>query len=169
MRAASGFGLSRGILMPKDEWGVKRLCGACGARFYDMMRNPISCPACGAAYSVDLAIAMKNRLAKATASKVVADVDDDEEEEDLDVIERDEEEEEEEAAIVEDDLIVAEEEEDDPAAAAAGSETADATEEDEVLEEDDIEEDVLLADEEEEEAEDDLGDFSGVGRDDKDV
>ncbi len=30
----------------KTEWGTKRICLSCGARFYDMNRDPITCPAC---------------------------------------------------------------------------------------------------------------------------
>jgi uncharacterized protein (TIGR02300 family) len=30
----------------KAEWGTKRICLNCGARFYDMNRDPIVCPAC---------------------------------------------------------------------------------------------------------------------------
>jgi uncharacterized protein (TIGR02300 family) len=30
----------------KPEWGSKRICLNCGARFYDMNRDPIVCPAC---------------------------------------------------------------------------------------------------------------------------
>ena len=33
--------------MPKDEWGVKRLCPHCGTRFYDLQRDPMTCPNCG--------------------------------------------------------------------------------------------------------------------------
>ena len=32
--------------MAKAEWGVKRACLACGARFYDMQKSPIVCPSC---------------------------------------------------------------------------------------------------------------------------
>lgn len=32
--------------MVKPEWGTKRLCLECGAKFYDMLRDPITCPAC---------------------------------------------------------------------------------------------------------------------------
>ena len=32
--------------MVKAEWGTKRICLNCGARFYDMQRDPIVCPAC---------------------------------------------------------------------------------------------------------------------------
>jgi uncharacterized protein (TIGR02300 family) len=30
----------------KPEWGVKRTCLSCGARFYDMQKSPIVCPSC---------------------------------------------------------------------------------------------------------------------------
>ena len=33
--------------MAKPEWGTKRQCSKCGARFYDMGNEPIICPACG--------------------------------------------------------------------------------------------------------------------------
>ncbi len=32
--------------MAKPEWGTKRLCTSCGARFYDLNRQPIECPKC---------------------------------------------------------------------------------------------------------------------------
>jgi len=38
--------------MPKPEWGVKRTCLSCAARFYDLGRDPITCPACGAEFDV---------------------------------------------------------------------------------------------------------------------
>lgn len=34
--------------MTKAEWGTKRTCTTCGARFYDMLKDPIICPKCGA-------------------------------------------------------------------------------------------------------------------------
>ena len=33
--------------MPKEEWGTKRLCPVCAARFYDLRNDPMTCPACG--------------------------------------------------------------------------------------------------------------------------
>ena len=36
--------------MAKPEWGSKRNCQSCGAKFYDLMRNPILCPSCGAQF-----------------------------------------------------------------------------------------------------------------------
>ena len=38
--------------MAKPEWGVKRLCANCGARFYDLMLDPITCPECGTVFEV---------------------------------------------------------------------------------------------------------------------
>jgi uncharacterized protein (TIGR02300 family) len=31
----------------KPELGTKRLCGECGAKFYDLNKDPITCPKCG--------------------------------------------------------------------------------------------------------------------------
>ncbi len=33
--------------MPKDEWGVKRVCPTTGKRFYDLNKNPIVSPYTG--------------------------------------------------------------------------------------------------------------------------
>jgi uncharacterized protein (TIGR02300 family) len=30
----------------KPELGTKRLCGNCGAKFYDLNKDPIVCPKC---------------------------------------------------------------------------------------------------------------------------
>ncbi len=32
--------------MAKPELGIKRTCQSCGAKFYDLSRNPIVCPRC---------------------------------------------------------------------------------------------------------------------------
>ena len=36
--------------MAKPEWGIKRACLSCGARFYDLKRDPIICPKCEAVF-----------------------------------------------------------------------------------------------------------------------
>ena len=38
----------------KQNRGTKRTCqnGECGARFYDLTHNPITCPICGSAYKI---------------------------------------------------------------------------------------------------------------------
>lgn len=33
--------------MAKPELGLKRVCVACGAKFYDLTRSPAICPKCG--------------------------------------------------------------------------------------------------------------------------
>lgn len=38
--------------MAKPELGMKRQCLSCGAKFYDLNRDPISCPKCGAHFQV---------------------------------------------------------------------------------------------------------------------
>lgn len=45
-----------GIFMAKAEWGVKRVCQelGCDARFYDLMRDPVICPKCGAELIVEM-------------------------------------------------------------------------------------------------------------------
>jgi uncharacterized protein (TIGR02300 family) len=36
----------------KPELGTKRLCAGCGAKFYDLNKDPITCPKCGTVYEV---------------------------------------------------------------------------------------------------------------------
>jgi uncharacterized protein (TIGR02300 family) len=36
--------------MHKPEWGIKRICQNCGAKFYDLRREPIVCPKCRTSY-----------------------------------------------------------------------------------------------------------------------
>jgi uncharacterized protein (TIGR02300 family) len=36
----------------KPELGTKRLCAGCGAKFYDLNKDPIACPKCGTVYEV---------------------------------------------------------------------------------------------------------------------
>lgn len=37
--------------MAKPELGAKRQCQSCGAKFYDLNKDPIICPKCGATYT----------------------------------------------------------------------------------------------------------------------
>jgi uncharacterized protein (TIGR02300 family) len=36
----------------KPELGTKRLCANCGAKFYDLSKDPIHCPKCGTVYVI---------------------------------------------------------------------------------------------------------------------
>lgn len=38
--------------MAKPELGAKRLCQSCATKFYDLNRDPILCPKCGAVFHV---------------------------------------------------------------------------------------------------------------------
>jgi uncharacterized protein (TIGR02300 family) len=38
----------KGSTVVKAELGTKRTCPSCAARFYDLLKNPIVCPKCGA-------------------------------------------------------------------------------------------------------------------------
>ena len=39
--------------MPKEEWGVKRLCPTTGKRFYDLNKDPIVSPYTGEVVTLD--------------------------------------------------------------------------------------------------------------------
>lgn len=65
--ARSGYGERRpadeaGVLLlgvagvAKPELGTKRQCQSCGARFYDLAREPITCPKCGTVFVVEVAV-----------------------------------------------------------------------------------------------------------------
>jgi uncharacterized protein (TIGR02300 family) len=56
--------------MVKPEWGAKRVCHSCGAPFYDMHRDPITCPKCGGVYDPE-AILKSRRARPAVAEKEV--------------------------------------------------------------------------------------------------
>jgi len=45
--------------MPKDEWGVKRICPTCSTRFYDLRTDPMHCPNCGATFTLESLTAVK--------------------------------------------------------------------------------------------------------------
>ena len=48
--------------MPKDEWGAKRLCPHCASRFYDLQRDPMTCPECGQSFTADSLVAGRGRV-----------------------------------------------------------------------------------------------------------
>jgi uncharacterized protein (TIGR02300 family) len=53
--------------MSKPEWGTKRICHSCGARFYDMSRQPIVCPKCST--TLDPEALIKKRRGRPPASE----------------------------------------------------------------------------------------------------
>ena len=98
--------------MAKPEWGTKRMCQSCGARYYDMRRDPPVCPKCetvfaprsstrqrrGAAVAAEEPTAVKPEKAKkkvkAVEEEAIEEFEDDavdSEEEDVDLMDSDDE------------------------------------------------------------------------------
>lgn len=135
--------------MPNPEWGVKRTCQTCGARFYDLMRDPILCPGCGSQFDIATITRVKRGKPAAKAA-VVIDEDEDLIDEDDDALDEDEEAEPDEDEV-EEDLVIADEDEDEDVVAKPAAAASDDDEiEDDLVEEedDDFAADVLLEDEE---------------------
>ncbi len=56
--------------MAKLEWGVKRVCQSCAAKFYDLNRSPITCPKCTAPFDPDALLnSRRSRPTPAKAAK----------------------------------------------------------------------------------------------------
>ena len=55
--------------MAKAELGTKRLCASCGAKFYDLNKDPITCPKCNTVFQV-AAVAPRTRPDPAAARAV---------------------------------------------------------------------------------------------------
>jgi uncharacterized protein (TIGR02300 family) len=74
----------------KPEWGTKRICQSCGARFYDFQRQPIVCPACGATFEPEALARSRRGRAAARVVPAVAPVDPEVDEDDLEKLDVDE-------------------------------------------------------------------------------
>ena len=74
--------------MVKPEWGQKRQCQSCAARFYDMLRSPIHCPKCGTVFEPEAQLKSRRRAEPKVAVKpkavVVDELADDLEVEEID-------------------------------------------------------------------------------------
>ena len=57
--------------MAKPELGTKRLCGSCGAKFYDLNKDPIVCPKCHTPMAV-AALTSRSRPEPAAAPRPIA-------------------------------------------------------------------------------------------------
>ena len=76
--------------MAKPKLGIKRTCLSCSAKFYDLEKDPILCPACGAEFDPESAMKLKRgRNAPANddkpAKEVKKEVEKTEEDSDLEV------------------------------------------------------------------------------------
>lgn len=56
------YGNDGGFCVAKPEWGIKRICPNCGARYYDMRKDPPVCPACNTPF--DPEALLKSRRAR---------------------------------------------------------------------------------------------------------
>jgi uncharacterized protein (TIGR02300 family) len=56
----------------KPELGTKRLCGSCGAKFYDLSKDPIVCPKCGTTFVIAAPVSRRADAAAAAASAAAA-------------------------------------------------------------------------------------------------
>jgi uncharacterized protein (TIGR02300 family) len=56
----------------KPELGTKRLCAGCGAKFYDLNKDPIVCPKCGTVYEIAVVAPRGRPDAAARAAAVQA-------------------------------------------------------------------------------------------------
>ncbi|WP_230531450.1 TIGR02300 family protein [Microvirga roseola] len=57
--------------MAKPELGLKRQCMSCGAKFYDLNKDPAVCPKCGTAFQA----AALSRVAAPAVARAAADED----------------------------------------------------------------------------------------------
>jgi uncharacterized protein (TIGR02300 family) len=90
--------------LAKPEWGTKRICQSCSARFYDFGRSPITCPNCGAVFDLEVLNRARrarpgSRVAAAAATGIVADESEIEAEVETEEVD-------EEAVIEEDDTVI---------------------------------------------------------------
>ena len=54
--------------MAKPELGTKRLCAGCGAKFYDLNKDPITCPKCGTVFEIVVPVTRRRPDAAAAAA-----------------------------------------------------------------------------------------------------
>jgi uncharacterized protein (TIGR02300 family) len=62
------------ILVAKPEWGSKRICPSCSARYYDLMKPPgeIVCPKCGTQFDPEAFLKTRRARVAAVPEKEVA-------------------------------------------------------------------------------------------------
>jgi len=110
--------------LAKPEWGTKRICPSCGARYYDLLRDPVVCPKCSTPFDPEAFLKARRARPAAPVEKELEPVGADEIDPDLeaepDVAEEEEEEgvaleeaeEEEEEELIEDASELGEDEDD---------------------------------------------------------
>ena len=48
--------------MVDPKFGTKRVCEACGGKFYDLNKNPVVCPLCGHSFDPSVASAQRHMI-----------------------------------------------------------------------------------------------------------
>ena len=84
--------------MAKPEWGIKRICPSCGARYYDLMRDPVVCPKCSTPFDPEAFLKARRARPAAPVEKELVpvagdDLDADVESEEVEAAEEEEEDE----------------------------------------------------------------------------
>ena len=77
--------------MPKDEWGVKRVCPSCQGRFYDLQNEEMVCPYCASEFTLESLTSDKPQVEKAEVQEpqkedAVIDGEDDVLDDDADIV-----------------------------------------------------------------------------------
>lgn len=139
--------LLKRLIVSKAELGIKRLCPNCGARYYDLNRNPIVCPRCGTEFQAPAAAP----AAKARPQTARPEATEDEAETEV-------------AAPAAEVVSLEEADEEATDSGAVKVDLGD-DDDDETIEGDDEEDDTFLADDEDEEADDVSGIIGDVDED----
>ena len=100
--------------MAKPEWGTKRICPNCAARYYDLMRDPVVCPKCSTPFDPEAFLKARRARPVAPVEKELEPVSADEIDPDLeaDEVEDVEATEEEDEELIEDASELGEDEDD---------------------------------------------------------
>jgi uncharacterized protein (TIGR02300 family) len=72
--AAFSLPVTKGMTMPKAEWGTKRICPTTGKRFYDLNKSPIVSPYTGEVVDIE---SVRRKMAASVISRAVPEKDDD--------------------------------------------------------------------------------------------
>jgi uncharacterized protein (TIGR02300 family) len=96
-------------IVAKPEWGSKRICPSCGARYYDLLREPVICPKCATPFDAEAFLKSRRSRPAPPVEKELEPVGADEIDAEVETEEAEAPEEEEEEAVP---LEEAEEEED---------------------------------------------------------
>ena len=87
--------------MAKPEWGTKRICPSCGTRYYDLLRDPVTCPKCSTPFDPEALLRARRARPAAPVEKALAPVVADDIDADLEPVEVEAVEDEEEAVPLE--------------------------------------------------------------------